>query len=40
MDTENPEFCRTTVIARLEISAHLVIARDYETDRSISKLKS
>ena len=27
------------VIARLEISAQIVISRDYETGRSISKLK-
>ena len=31
---------RRCVIARFETSAQLVITRDYETDRSISKLKS
>ena len=31
---------RHCVIARFETSAQLVITRDYETDRSISKLKS
>ena len=31
---------RHCVIVRFETSAQLVITRDYETDRSISKMKS